>query len=530
MRRKSEKPDTPQVPRQYSPEELLGMSPEELYASGYERLIIETPHGPVTRIVDKENLEKERNRSEQRKKQEPFGAIEMKVPLAERAFRPLTDQDVIRYFNAIQCYDGRMTFDDIYNDNAPACVFRKHCMEFFVSSSKNVTVGLEESLFEDLSIYAFGSLIFEWQQEMYAAMDRRTDYTGALSGKDAESLADDLERIKGKFGDKAYWKRELARERLRSLRAEYEETAWFQGNAEHLSDMNREQHALSLLIGYANDIFGKDVFGRCRSLEELRTTLETSALGAYLPSVEREKALRERIKSADAEERKVLSGQMKAVGEKRKLEQQILKGVIQWIAIDEYGADALVRKINEMQSSLAAASGSEKNTETTLFLDGRYDPKLDANPGKVSGDCTENRPLPFGEPGIPLHNIKCFNQEKKHIGNIYLLETSCEESQEKVWHLDAIQIPSRILWDKAIKTLIGNIGAEAKKKGIRTITVNRRLEHISNYSYISDAVEKYNRENGLGTMEIRMPDEKYWPEEEHSRLQGNGEVLIIAKL
>ena len=165
----------------------------------------------------------------------------------------------------------------------------------------------------------------------------------------------------------------------------------------------------------------------------------------------------------------------------------------------------------------------------TLFLDGRYNKALDADPGKVSGDCTEGRPLPFGQFGIPLYNIKCFNDQKRHIGNIYLLETHLEDSKsEKVWHIDAIQIPSRILWKEAIGTVINAIAMEAKKKCISAITVNSEDQYISNYSYISDAVKKYHEATGLGMERIHIPRwERYLLEDEYSQLQGGSETMVV---
>jgi len=508
----------------HSPDDLMKMSNDALHAIGYERCIVETPDGPMTRVARKgalaENPEKEKD---------IFEIIEVRVPLAARTFKPLSNNEIGFILRMTDCYDGRFEFCNLYEKNEPAYVFRDDFMRFFLRSiNANDDEFWKSVIFENSIITASGALIDAWAQEMSTAIKNRIDEVDLMSAKDAEGVADDMERIKGKFGDPAQWKERrdaIARDILQNSYGTEEKFAAYENR---FGDMTYEQFVLTFLKEYLSHVFGKNIFDNNHSVEEMRQTIQ-SFTPHLMPFVNEEKELRIKIKNATSEERRVLSGQLKSAEEERKKAQQILKGIVQWLSFDARCAEVVAKKTSEIQDNIAAVAGSGKNTEMTLFLDGRYNKALDADPGKVSGDCTEGRPLPFGQFGIPLYNIKCFNDQKRHIGNIYLLETHLEDSKsEKVWHIDAIQIPSRILWKEAIGTVINAIAMEAKKKCISAITVNSEDQYISNYSYISDAVKKYHEATGLGMERIHIPRwERYLLEDEYSQLQGGSETMVV---
>jgi len=202
--------------------------------------------------------------------------------------------------------------------------------------------------------------------------------------------------------------------------------------------------------------------------------------------------------------------------------EQILAGVIEYYSMPNITATLFDRGIEEFQKKLVR--GSKENTEEVFTLDGTPNDELDRNPGKMSGDCTDGLPLPFGDPNIPLFNIKVFKGEGNHMGNIYLLETQDEEKRQ-VWHLDAIQVPASVDWDKFIKTFFDALFAEAEKKGVAGITVNDESHHISNYDYISKAVLDYLEKSGIDeTIKIDYPKYK---KKGYSHLQTDGNVFFI---
>ena len=179
--------------------------------------------------------------------------------------------------------------------------------------------------------------------------------------------------------------------------------------------------------------------------------------------------------------------------------------------------------IKQLQSYLVSINTDEKESE--FYLDGKFDLTYDRDPGKMSWDCTESRPLAFEDPNIDIFNIKVFKKNKEHIGNIYLLSTETDNG-EKVWHLEAIQVPSKIEWSEWIEKIIKELGIEAKKKNIDMITVNTDITHMSNYDYIQDAILSYIEKINLGTKKIKVPEVD---EEEYSAFQGNGNVYIVWK-
>jgi hypothetical protein len=144
----------------------------------------------------------------------------------------------------------------------------------------------------------------------------------------------------------------------------------------------------------------------------------------------------------------------------------------------------LNRLFDDLQSVLLTST-TEENTYT---FDSGIDETLDADPGVVSGDCTEGNPLPFLDPYNGLYNVKVFC-EGSHVGNIYLLQVNGKNGEPLVWHLDAIQIPKYIDWSKAAPAILGTFKEQAKDRGVKRITINGQDVHISNYDYISEAFQ-----------------------------------------
>jgi|GEM_PF-2276321 len=149
-------------------------------------------------------------------------------------------------------------------------------------------------------------------------------------------------------------------------------------------------------------------------------------------------------------------------------------------------AGANLRSIKKMEEILLTKAAAEP---IELVLDTRPDAKRDANPGEVSGDCTEDRPLLFGRKS-GMHNVKAILDDE-HIGNLYLLETESTDG-ESVWHIDAIQIPVRqIDWKAFPKHLIDSLRPLAEQHGVTGITLNQTQYLVSNYDYVSKGFMEY---------------------------------------
>ena len=223
--------------------------------------------------------------------------------------------------------------------------------------------------------------------------------------------------------------------------------------------------------------------------------------------------------------------------------------MIEYFSFPERLAAVASKGIKEAQDFLVTGK-TEDIKESGFILDATPDPELDENPGKISGDCTAGKPLPFDDPDLMLYNTKVFEIDtREHIGNMYVLVTTDEKSGCTVWHFEAIQIPkSRVVWKEAIGSIIQALAPEAIKQGVGLITVNNNVHAISNYDYIGEGAEAYWKEIGPKITTIDIPrsveeefeedefeedDEEYEFEEDdeevwgHSRFQSDGIVKIL---
>ena len=238
-----------------------------------------------------------------------------------------------------------------------------------------------------------------------------------------------------------------------------------------------------------------------------------------------ERALRERMKAATNEEKRTLSGDFKTLRNKREFAQRLLAGIATFFQGPEVIALYLNREVKSLQRQLVHGEGEGKKSVFTL--DPRPNEVLDRNPGAVSGDCTDGRPLPFDDIALPLYNVKVYDPDNKHVGNIYLLSTTKKSDKtQKVWHLDAIQIPVALDWDVAIRDLFLKLESEAREKGISLISVNTEQALISNYDYIGKAVHKFFDDADPAVVQTQIDLPKV-DNEKYSRFQGEGSVFAL---
>jgi hypothetical protein len=186
------------------------------------------------------------------------------------------------------------------------------------------------------------------------------------------------------------------------------------------------------------------------------------------------------------EERNILSTEISKIKENLKLKKRQVQCIIDYFSLPEIMAKYYKSKVSEIQKNLVPRQSSGA---MQITIDGTYDKDKDTDPGTFCDDCTAGKPLPFAETNLPVYNLKVY-AENVHIGNIYLVEAG--DGQKRIWHLDAIQIRSRLIdWDVFPETLANALGEAAEQQGVAYITINNSRFLVSNYDYVGDAFLKY---------------------------------------
>jgi len=514
---------------------------EALKVIGY----VKTETGRIVRADAREEIEQKDKQNEQQKKIKieniPFRRIGVKFATKKIHGRRLESKDIDNLKEKIWVFTNHGE-DDIKGVLPDALLYISPNPEFIKNFINNFLVKFEDE--EDLpeiisrtsnhvidDIFKTFETNIEIPEYIYDSLGEK-DYVPYST---TEIFYEDLERIKGKICDTAEYRKKFYKDIKKQL-DEY----FFEDRPDLIYYCNKREITTyeELFIQYFLEFLKwsgfddlTDKLKNCREITDLIAFLK-SIKGPDLPSFEKEKKLKEEIKKAKTKEEKItLSQKLKEAGKNLKNEMIIIQGILECITPFETIPEHNKRKIEEIQKFLIS-SGKHEEKEELFYLDGEPNDALDKNPGAKSGDCTEGRPLPFKEPLVPFYNIKVFSEHNKYIGNIYLLNTheareKGEKSTKKIWHLEAIQIPSTINWDESIKMLIEAMAIEAEKKGIDIISVNTNPETISNYDYISNAVLGYYQQNPLKKrVDIAYPqfddiNDKY------SKPQGNGQGLVL---
>ena len=339
------------------------------------------------------------------------------------------------------------------------------------------------------------------------------DEQPVISSSNAKKMHSDLEKIKGRVADVSGLEKEfqdLMNSKTHSkdhgsIRETYPEVFVFckDHGLENLHQVVVHFFSRYLTKNEMPDLAAK--LSKAKNIQQIREAFQATSSDKDLDR--EEKVLREKIKLANNEEKRQLSGEFKKIKERKKRKVQIQKGLQAYFNLPQFVAKLNRKQVVSIQEFLVTR-GDNSQKESRLYLDATWNPKLDSNPGVVSGDCTINRPLPFDNLKIPVFNVKVFDSEKVHIGNIYLLAIETQEKHpRKVWHLDAIQIPeSNIDWDITLKNVINAMGNEAQKKGVQLITVNDKNYLISNYDYISRSASEIWKEQNKKTTSVDLPN------------------------
>jgi hypothetical protein len=266
---------------------------------------------------------------------------------------------------------------------------------------------------------------------------------------------------------------------------------------------------------------GQDI-SKCKTFPEAEVRLDRIS-GEDFPHLAEKKKIEGLMKSAHTiEEKKLLSKQKKELDEQSRKENFFIEGLNQYIRQYETVAKFFEQYLDKIEADCFRIYKNESKKQDYYF-DATINPELDKDPGQISGDCTTGKPLPFSDPSIPVYNVKVFENETKHIGNIYLLATTTKDG-EPVWHLDAVQIPALLNWAVAVKQLVEGLGHAAKLKGIKYITINNESEIISNYDYIGNAFMAFAETLLYPDTKIKVPviDERIY-----SNFQYSGEAYIV---
>lgn len=264
----------------------------------------------------------------------------------------------------------------------------------------------------------------------------------------------------------------------------------------------------------------------CSSIDEALNVLADGGKNIAGDLIDKEKAIRQELRvtpKTDIDTLASLNQQLKEIEAVKRFRKAIVEEAVEYYSLPEVIAKFFLMSIKKITDSLTVKkSGS---IETTFYLDATPDEEKDNDPGFISGDCTAGNPLPFRDPKIPLYNVKVLDDERKHVGNIYLLATTYKTQPEGqydvVWHLEAIQIPDATIdHGISIGNIINVLAEKAEEKGVDSITVNANPDLTSNYDFIREAIEGVFGSDDYGEeTKIIIPRE--------SRLQGGGEVRIL---
>lgn len=468
----------------------------------------------------------------------PFAIVPLTFHSSEASFGILRGQQLTlarKYFKQLEELEGRFSANacSILAEHHPVHRFSASFRQYISRTDPANEVLLADILSletEDTTAYDFSNYAFPIPHQI-SPETMNLFSTLPYDRKAARELFDMLERDRGRLAD-----REMFKVRVDAMFMEHEhytiaaevleESDSYNPTGDLATFLKREGTTVfDVYQAYLTGFLGSMNFGElaervsgARHIDDLRAVVSA----ATPPSKSLEHQLRGRMKGATLEEQKRLSAKLREAKEVAKVEQQIIAGLAAHLSIHDIYADAYDRHIRKLQETI---SNKRAVAERTYSLDGRPDPERDENPGALSGDCTEGKPLPFYR--RDTHNIKVFDEEKEHIGNIYLLETALQKPAVPAWHLDAIQIPKHGKWDENIASLIDTLRIAAQPAGIRAITVNLKNAHISNYNYIGSAAIRYHQQHGKRYGRIAKPAVPQSESDQYSDFQGSSHVRVL---
>ncbi|MDO8728284.1 MAG: hypothetical protein Q7K26_00165 [bacterium] len=529
-------------------ENLSSIPNNELTEIGYER----SSSGALTKLGEADKYEDRRNEKE---KNVPFGEIGIILPMKKTQGRRLGGQELQKFQEMLTDLEdnssaagrgGIKNNSDVIPQNNPFHLLESEFPEFLDSFEQFPTDEkdeLQRLIFHWHSVYIMdtGTTDFFNKTKLHDGFlgeyTKTEDADYELSSADSLKLFNKFEKMKGVFADTTNFEKKFRalttncpfpdikggdeREEIMSIIAYAKENkiTTYEDILKHLFILFLEKKGIGDTA---------DKFKNTTSIDDVRELLKNEQNEIPVELRINEKKLKDELRDAtEIEAKQKLNEQIKNIKEQIKYRKRILQGMYSFYTMPSLASEYFERNIKHLQDFLIRKNlGVEK---TNFYLDARLNKILDADPGDISGDCTEGKPLPFNRPDIPIYNVKVFSYKREHIGNAYLLITKEEKEvsgkNRKTWHFDAIQIPSTIDWDSGIANFISGLAIEAEKKEIDLITVNTAKEHISNYDYIQNAVENFWKKHGRKKTKVSIP--KVIDTEKYSEFQGDGNALVL---
>lgn len=482
----------------------------------------------------------------------PFERIDIALVVESQATRYLDEEESKKVLNAIQ-----ENFSSLYNkspksflqENIDKSSFFK-LWSFILEDLKQNEEGrvggdreISSLLVEDVFFYEPQRMVDGLSSFLYVdgfgpggSISRLYDYYDddlVISRQGAQKLLIDLERVRGQSADVGELEKSFEDYLQRNIFENDDSYEFIDDLIKYLEDnqlftnFDLAKHIFIKFLRKNNFDDLAEELALVRDRKDLIITLDNYK-NTLSPDLHQEEIeLKKKFSNSSPEEKSDISVRLKEIKKIRQFRKHILNGLKEWVNYPRLLAGEVNKAVRDSQN-LLISSGPGNKGEIDLTLIGTPDIKLDTDPGALSGDCTKGRPLPFADHEIPVFNIKVFKFEK-HVGNIYLLVTEAFSSEgaaeDKVWHLDAIQIPSNFIWEpEHVKILVEALSIKALEKDITFITTNTEDVLISNYDYISSAVLEFQKTKNLPPLHIRLPS---IDDGRFSNFQGDSLALIL---
>ena len=501
---------------------LKRVPPEELKKLGFVYDKNQNIVKKETAIKRAEKIVEAEKQMEKKREATPFGKIEISLGGESHQLRHETKL-AIRFDVKYRCLND--SFAQYLPSDSPIIIFVKKLEELHDQIAEQEEFrGLPTPLFwseitDPTEISIFNKNIEE-ELEMEGGGAENTIIALRDGTRSVEEFYESIQRARARFTDLDLLKKELIGwGKLDEFGSE--EVDFYCKLHNISSEENLDTHiAGAFLITCGFEKIGREILSLKTYAQALDRISKIS--GSDFPHLVEKKKVEELMKKATTvEEKKALSKQKKELDSKSRWENKIIEGIKEYFSQHVLVAKFFKNFLDDLEEALFRTK--KDNAELTYFLDASINAELDKDPGAISGDCTEGKPLPFGDPNIPVFNVKVFNNESRHIGNIYLLITQTD-SGKTVWHLDAIQIPASINWETSGQKFFDSLGEQAKKKGIQYITINDSPGCISNYDYIGEPLMSKIESENRKKIRIELPEVK---EESYSNFQSHGTVYVV---
>ncbi|MEO8065747.1 MAG: hypothetical protein ABI643_02735 [Candidatus Doudnabacteria bacterium] len=508
---------------------LKNVPSEELATLGYSR----DPLGSIVKADELEKRIEQGSNLENKKENIPFGRIKLELDSTEAQLRH--ELDIARKLD--KNYNNERFLGNLRKNN-PILAFSNEFYDFLKSQEF-----FEQKITEWNNWFDTQTDHFLKRDGDLRDVERDLGLSDGLAHKlseiqeandpeESKSFFEDIQRAKAMYADKAALKKEFTNWDRETTIQEWSEEEhdnhitpeFLQYCFEHEID-NEEKlkiHFLGLFLVKKGFVHLGEQISVCKTYDEA-SELAGKISGRQFPHFQEKKDIETQMSEAvTIEDKKALSKRKKEMDIQSRKENLFISELKQFLTAYNVVAAYFDKYLSEIEQASFRILITRDNKQE-FYLDPTPNAELDRDPGQISGDCTEGKPLPFADSLIPVYNVKVFESKQKHIGNIYLLITDTDAG-EKAWHLDAIQIPATIHWESATEQLFQYLGEKAKEKGIKYITVNTEENLISNYDYIGKAVMANIVSSGQKKVQIIIP---FVDEGEYSEFQSTGEAYVV---